>query len=150
MIIQCLYKAFTWLFTHNCVGHARLPTPSLMMMRQPTGRRSETWQCGARTTILPSMWTRQKELIVHYRKQKAEHLPHPHRRERGHELQSSSVSTSLRNYHGPTHTNTVVVVNNNNSATSPSGGEKKDSAWGPTKPRGQMSRDPDRLHHHLV
>ena len=43
-------------------------------MRQPIGRRSETWQCGARTTISHSI-CKTKEVIVDYRKRWAEQAP---------------------------------------------------------------------------
>ena len=44
------------------------------MMRQPIGR-SETRPCGARTTTSPSTRSRQKEMIVDYRKRRPTHAP---------------------------------------------------------------------------
>ena len=52
------------LFTHNCVAKQDSNTiikfvddtiVSPITTRPPIGRRSETWQCGARTTTSPSM-----------------------------------------------------------------------------------------------
>jgi hypothetical protein len=40
-------------------------------MRQPIWRRSETWQCGARTTVSLCV-SKTKELIVDYRKRRSE------------------------------------------------------------------------------
>ena len=40
-------------------------------MRQPIGKRSENWQCGARTTTSPLHVSKTKELIVDYRKSRA-------------------------------------------------------------------------------
>ena len=62
-------------------------------LRQPIGRRSETWQCGARTTTFASTWVRQRSWswttwTTH---------PHSHRRD----CLSSLVSTSPTNHHGP-------------------------------------------------
>jgi hypothetical protein len=44
-------------------------------VKQPVGRRSETWQCDARTTTSTSPSARQKELIVDYRIRRGEHAP---------------------------------------------------------------------------
>ena len=44
------------------------------MMRQPIGRRSETWPCGAMTTTSPNV-IKTKEMIVDYRKRRTEHAP---------------------------------------------------------------------------
>ena len=43
-------------------------------MRWPIWRRSEKWQCGARTTISLNV-SKTKELIVDYRKRRAEQAP---------------------------------------------------------------------------
>jgi hypothetical protein len=44
-------------------------------MRQPIGRWSETWQCGLRDNNLSLNVSKTKELIMDYRKRRAEHGP---------------------------------------------------------------------------
>jgi hypothetical protein len=79
-------------------------------MKQPTGKRSETWQSAASSTTSPSTSARHKELIMDYRKRRAEHATlHIDRAivATVSRASSSSVSTTPRTYHGP---NTVTVV----------------------------------------
>ena len=79
MLSPLLYS----LFTHDCMTkpdsntiiHFADDTTVVAfgcMMRQPTGSRSETWQCGGKTTSSFNM-SKTKEVIVDYRKRRHKH-----------------------------------------------------------------------------